>query len=296
MERVKNNLSKIKSFLSPYRASQSKSEEAEEAQIIARVSRTNKDVQDLKTQTVAGVGESSQTALDNYKELFEGIDLEFMKDDVFQKDHNGFSASASDEDSQVGQTQAKEEKSISGEPLSEEDQAEVQKLQARDREVRAHEQAHVAAGGQYVRGGISYEYQQGPDGRRYAVGGHVNIDVSEAGTPEETVQKMRQVRRAALAPAEPSGADRAVASEASKKEQQAQAEINKERVDGQDEDQNKDQSQSTFKARSRHASSAQKSSDHSSVIKTRGQLIDRSASSYTQDPPKKNTIIKPPRG
>ena len=47
MERIKNNLSKTKSFLSPYRASQSKSEEADEAQIVARVSRTHKDVQDL---------------------------------------------------------------------------------------------------------------------------------------------------------------------------------------------------------------------------------------------------------
>lgn len=121
------------------------------------------------------------------------------------------------------------DKSVSGEELTPEDQKEVDKLQARDREVRAHEQAHVAAGGQHIRGGIQYDYQRGPDGRNYAVGGHVNIDVSEEKTPEATVTKMQQVKRAALAPAEPSGADRAVAAAASQKEQTARAEIVEER-------------------------------------------------------------------
>jgi hypothetical protein len=117
------------------------------------------------------------------------------------------------------------DKSVSGEELKQEDQQEVDKLKARDREVRTHEQAHVAAGGQHIRGGIQYDFQRGPDGRNYAVGGHVNIDVSEEKTPEATVTKMQQVKRAALAPAEPSGADRAVAAAASQKEQAARSEI-----------------------------------------------------------------------
>ena len=119
----------------------------------------------------------------------------------------------------------KKDKSVNGEELTAEDQKEVDKLKARDREVRNHEQAHVAAGGRHIRGGIKYDYQRGPDGRNYAVGGHVNIDVSEEKTPEATVTKMQQVKRAALAPAEPSGADRAVAAAASQKEQAARAEI-----------------------------------------------------------------------
>jgi len=119
----------------------------------------------------------------------------------------------------------KNDKSASGEDLSTEDQKEVDKLKARDREVRNHEQAHVAAGGRHIRGGIKYDYQRGPDGRNYAVGGHVDIDVSEEKTPEATVTKMQQVKRAALAPAEPSGADRAVAAAASQKEQAARTEI-----------------------------------------------------------------------
>ena len=68
--------------------------------------------------------------------------------------------------------------------MTEQEQTEVEKLKVRDREVCTHEQAHVAAGGQYVRGGIKYDFQREPDGRNYAVGSHVNIDVSEAETPE----------------------------------------------------------------------------------------------------------------
>lgn len=89
----------------------------------------------------------------------------------------------------------------------------LQELEQRDQEVRAHEQAHKAVAGQYA-GPIRYEFVQGPDGRRYAVAGEVPIDLSPAPTPEETVAKMEQVRRAALAPAEPSDADRRIAAEA----------------------------------------------------------------------------------
>lgn len=101
---------------------------------------------------------------------------------------------------------------------------EVEDLKTRDREVRAHEQAHAAVGGQYA-GSPSYDFETGPDGQRYAVGGEVSIDISEESTPEETVEKMQQVRAAALAPAEPSPQDFRVASEANQKAQQARAEI-----------------------------------------------------------------------
>lgn len=111
--------------------------------------------------------------------------------------------------------------------LSEEEQREVEQLQARDREVRNHEQAHVAAGGQYVQGGPRYDFTRGPDGRRYATGGEVSIDTSPANTPEATIQKARVVRRAALAPAEPSAQDRRVAAQASQLENQARQEISR---------------------------------------------------------------------
>lgn len=105
------------------------------------------------------------------------------------------------------------------------EQQELQELQARDREVRSHEQAHASVGGRYA-GSPSYSYQQGPDGRQYAIGGEVQIDIAPvSGDPQATIQKMQQVKAAALAPAEPSSADRRIAAEASQRLLQAQAEL-----------------------------------------------------------------------
>ena len=110
--------------------------------------------------------------------------------------------------------------------LSQEEKRQVDKLKQRDREVRAHEQAHVQAGGQHVTGGPTYEFQRGPDGRQYAIGGEVQIDTSPVqGDPEATILKMQQVRAAALAPAEPSSQDRAVAASASRLESQARQDL-----------------------------------------------------------------------
>jgi hypothetical protein len=109
--------------------------------------------------------------------------------------------------------------------LSREAQSLVNQLQATDRKVRAHEQAHLAASGGLATGAPSYTYQRGPDGVSYAVGGEVSIDTSSGRTPEETLAKAEQVIAAALAPADPSGADQAVAAAASQRAQQARAEI-----------------------------------------------------------------------
>ena len=109
--------------------------------------------------------------------------------------------------------------------LSPEELKQLTELKARDREVRAHEAAHQAVGGQYA-GAISYTFQRGPDGAQYAVGGEVPIDVSPVpGDPQATIEKMRVVRAAAMAPAEPSGQDRAVAAEAMQVMLKAQSEV-----------------------------------------------------------------------
>jgi hypothetical protein len=108
--------------------------------------------------------------------------------------------------------------------LNEEEKKQVNQLKKRDAEVKAHEQAHMAAGSGVVQGGANYQYEKGPDGRQYAVGGEVKIDLSTKNTPEATISKMQQVRKAALAPAQPSGTDRAVAAQASQVEVQARME------------------------------------------------------------------------
>jgi hypothetical protein len=110
--------------------------------------------------------------------------------------------------------------------LTDEEQKQLDDLKVRDREVRAHEQAHLSRGGSLARGGAHYDFEMGPDGRRYAVGGEVRIDVSEVpGDPEQTIDKMARVRQAALAPADPSQQDRQVAAEATRIEQCARAEL-----------------------------------------------------------------------
>jgi len=110
--------------------------------------------------------------------------------------------------------------------LSPEAQKMVTELKARDAAVRAHEAAHVAAGGGVVAGGASFTYQQGPDGRRYAVGGEVPLDASPVkGNPRATEQKARQIQAAALAPADPSPQDRKIAAQASQMAAQAASEL-----------------------------------------------------------------------
>src|SRR5690606_21597567 len=74
-------------------------------------------------------------------------------------------------------------------------------------------------------GAAVYQYERGPNGVSYAVGGEVSISVGPASTPEETLLKAQTIRRAALAPAEPSPQDRQVAAGASRLEALARQEL-----------------------------------------------------------------------
>ena len=102
---------------------------------------------------------------------------------------------ATGEDSQRRQQQ---------DPEQQEQQRQQRQLAAlveRDLEVRKHEQAHQMAGGEHA-GSPSYQFSHGPDGKRYATGGEVAIDIGAIpGDPGATLAKMQQVRAAALAPA-----------------------------------------------------------------------------------------------
>lgn len=105
-------------------------------------------------------------------------------------------------------------------------QQQLQKLQARDSEVRAHEAAHIAAGGQYVTSGPTYTYQRGPNGRFYAIGGEVGLDVSAIPSdPKATLDKAEVIQRAALAPAQPSAQDQQVAANAARLASRARIDI-----------------------------------------------------------------------
>jgi hypothetical protein len=127
-----------------------------------------------------------------------------------------------------GGDQAAQDATVKRRAEQERQQAEreqIQILAARDREVRAHEQAHAAVAGQYG-SSPTYSFVRGPDGVSYAVGGEVKIDTSPIpGDPEATLRKAQQLRRAANAPAEPSSQDSSVAALAAQMEQQARAEL-----------------------------------------------------------------------
>jgi len=101
----------------------------------------------------------------------------------------------------------------------------ISELKSRDQEVRAHEAAHSSVGGS-VTGPPNFSYEQGPDGKRYAVGGEVSVDLSSIkGDPKATIAKMQKVHAAALAPVHPSIQDARVASTATQMILQAQSEL-----------------------------------------------------------------------
>ena len=146
-----------------------------------------------------------------------------MQDFSTETPINGIPAGQSESYSGYGASEAGK-----SEPLSSEEQKEVTKLKQRDQEVKTHEQAHRAAGGQYIRGSVNYEYETGPDGKKYATGGEVSIDLSTVpDDPEATIRKMQVVKKAALAPANPSTQDRQVAMKASQLEMQARMQLMK---------------------------------------------------------------------
>lgn len=109
---------------------------------------------------------------------------------------------------------------------------EIARLRRIDQMVRAHERAHLVAGGDIVRSGPHYVYRRGPDGKLYAVGGDVTIDTSPVpGDPEATLRKAEKIVRAALAPLDPSPQDIRVAMRAQMMAMQARLELARERME-----------------------------------------------------------------
>jgi hypothetical protein len=98
--------------------------------------------------------------------------------------------------------------------LTEQERRKVEQLKQRDREVKEHERAHASVGGG-IAGQPTFKFTTGPDGKQYAVAGEVQIDTSAVrGNPQATIRKLEQVKRAALAPSNPSSQDRRVAARA----------------------------------------------------------------------------------
>lgn len=154
-----------------------------------------------------------------------GAGADDSSDSIVNDAENNVPNNAEKETFEKAEAEKREKNQAAEKQQVEQDRLMIQELAARDREVRTHERAHAAVGGQYA-GAPTYTYQRGPDGVNYAIGGEVKISTSKIpGDPQATIDKAQQVRRAALAPAEPSPQDRRVAASASQMEMEAKQEL-----------------------------------------------------------------------
>lgn len=148
------------------------------------------------------------------------------KQDEFHK------TNAKEDEKKANDKKAEEKKQEEKKPneLSSEEKAYVQKLSSIDTKVKAHEQAHKAAGGALA-GSASYTYEKGPDNKLYAVAGEVPIRSRKGSNPNENIAIARQIQAAALAPADPSPQDFKVAANAISMESDARSELMKQKAE-----------------------------------------------------------------
>jgi hypothetical protein len=192
------------------------------------------------------------------------------EDKVIEERQQGSEQGDPEQSEQDAKQEQKKEQKVAEQ--EQQDAEQIKELKARDTEVRIHEQAHATVGGQYA-GSPSYEYQRGPDGTNYAVGGEVQIDVAEIkGDPQATIEKMQTVRAAALAPQEPSSADRSIAADATQKLMAAQAELASQSADG-----DADSGKSTFKINSEYAEDSSTQSSETKTAKRDVEVDERAA-------------------
>ncbi len=184
--------------------------------LTTHITRTSDIVPRLSTARVSSGTASTDTA----PAVGDRVAISHAGRQQLQGSASGQASTGSAEESRAGQAL------LPPDDLDTTAQQALQALRQRDREVRLHEQAHLLTAGPFAKGAPQYTYQTGPDGKRYAVGGAVPIDLSAIpGDPQATVQKALTIRRAALAPADPSGADLAVAAKAAALAVRAQQEL-----------------------------------------------------------------------
>ncbi|MGY0555199.1 putative metalloprotease CJM1_0395 family protein [Vreelandella sp. 2A-K22] len=154
----------------------------------------------------AGTYPSANTMSPRVEQAAKGRALE--EDTASTDDPKTTSASEESSSAEAGPKRA------DGTPMAPDEIRLLDQLKQNDREVRQHEMAHQTVGGAYA-GGASYEYEVGPDGKRYAVAGEVPIDYGPVpNDPQATIEKMQTVIAAAMAPADPSPKDHQVAAQA----------------------------------------------------------------------------------
>lgn len=164
--------------------------------------------------TVSSVGSVSTSAWAQPVSSITSPRVEQARNDSEREEQTATSDKLDNTPNDESSSDAAGPKRADGTPMAAEEIQYVELLKQTDREVRQHEMAHQVTGGAYT-GGASYEYEVGPDGKRYAVAGEVPIDYGPVpGDPQATIEKMQTVIAAAMAPADPSPKDYQVAAQA----------------------------------------------------------------------------------
>lgn len=191
---------------------------------------TNTDESTSAVQTKEQQVKDEQTQQEREKVAQEQKQKQQALAAIFAKEAQQAPAQQSQEETKTREQElAKEHIKQAQEKAIEQHKAQVEALKSRDSEVKAHEHAHATVGGQYAQS-PSFKYEKGADGQRYATDGEVQIDVSIIpGDPIATINKMKQVYAAAMAPVDPSSADIRVAAEALKKMNEARTKLAEER-------------------------------------------------------------------
>jgi hypothetical protein len=154
--------------------------------------------------------------------------------DAIRRDRNA-SGDATRTSAQARQTDSRGARETGADrELTPRERQRIAELQQIDRAVRAHEAAHIAAGGGVVTGSANYSYTYGPDGRQYAVGGEVGIDTAPERDPADNVEKGIAIQDAALAPRDPSPQDYRVAGIGAQLESRGRNELARERAQARD--------------------------------------------------------------
>lgn len=117
------------------------------------------------------------------------------------------------------------------------DLRELRDLQRSDRQVRVQENLQRQLAAEFVRGAPVYEFEEGPDGRRYAVGADSDFQLPNQASsdPRQAARDAASARQAALASAVSSPAEQAFAARAASAEARARAEITREVADSSEE-------------------------------------------------------------
>lgn len=150
----------------------------------------------------------------------------YTYDSSFSKTNSQKDDKKPDENKDDKEKNGEKTQMLNGVELTQKEVQQVRELQSIDKNVKAHEAAHQAAGGGLA-GAASFTYTRGPDNQMYATAGEVPISMQKGNTPEETIANARQIAAAAMAPADPSPQDYKVAANATKMEFDARAEAMK---------------------------------------------------------------------